>query len=104
MVTANFSDIKNLLSEKGDFYKYDLASSNPLVLRVFGKSLVPLFAQATDKLLCNWDRAYNKSIVDHGDNSPVIIKVEDGITAMTLDVIGLVGFSYPFGALDQVED
>jgi len=118
VVLCDADDMRKMLNDKEElFYKTNPFGANPTLPRVMGTSLltisgtkwksqrramdpafqykkirtlVPLFARCTNKLIQKWERQCS--------NGPV--KVEEGLTALTLDAIGLGAFGYDFGAVD----
>ncbi|EJU03026.1 cytochrome P450 [Dacryopinax primogenitus] len=85
---------EGILSAEGDDHKRLRKALNPGFTPQALKQFVPTFYDSAHKV----EEAWNSLLADHKDPE-AIIDVQHWMNSITLDTIGLTGFSYDFGTL-----
>ncbi|KNZ71834.1 Cytochrome P450 3A4 [Termitomyces sp. J132] len=80
---------------QGDDHKRHRKILTPAFGNLENRDMIPSFLENAERLCEKWRRLTTSS------ETTSAIEVTDGISRATLDTIGIVGFHYPFGALDN---
>ncbi|KIN94393.1 hypothetical protein M404DRAFT_1008378 [Pisolithus tinctorius Marx 270] len=84
-----------ILCAQGEDHKSQRKSLSPAFSNVAIRKLLPVFYNSAYKAKAAWE-----SLIDANDGHSAIIEVQNWMNHISLDVIGLAGFSHDFGSLD----
>ncbi|KIJ12886.1 hypothetical protein PAXINDRAFT_100954 [Paxillus involutus ATCC 200175] len=87
---------RNLLTSHGDGYKRLRKSVTPAFTVAAIRTLLPIFYDSVYKTKVAWDNILENS---HGPDG-AIIDVQEWMNRISLDTIGIAGFSHDFASLD----
>ncbi|KAJ7128343.1 cytochrome P450 [Mycena epipterygia] len=85
---------RGLFWAEGDSHKRQRRQLNPAFSNASIKSLTPIFFDSAYKAKSAWD-----GIIESSPSEEAIIEVQQWMNHISLDTIGLAGFSHDFGAL-----
>ncbi|KAJ7031952.1 cytochrome P450 [Mycena alexandri] len=85
---------RGLFWAEGDSHKRQRRALNPAFTNASIKNLSPIFFDSAYKAKAAWD-----ALVESGPSEGTIIEVQQWMNHISLDAIGLAGFSHDFGTL-----
>ncbi|KIM65670.1 hypothetical protein SCLCIDRAFT_1212070 [Scleroderma citrinum Foug A] len=94
-VTLARSVGKGILSAAGEIHRRQRRSLAPAFNSTSIRKIMPLFYDCSHKLKIAWE-----AIIDANGSGSAIMEVQDWMNHVSLDTIGLAGFSYNFASLD----
>ncbi|KAI5986036.1 cytochrome P450 [Pisolithus orientalis] len=94
-VTLERSVGKGILWAMGENHRRQRRSMSPAFTYASIGKLTPVFYNCVYKVKAGWDE-----IIDANDEDSAIIEVAQWMNHLSLDSVGLAGFSHDFGALD----
>ncbi|KIM65593.1 hypothetical protein SCLCIDRAFT_1157767 [Scleroderma citrinum Foug A] len=86
---------KSVLWSIGEDHRRQRKSLTPAFSHAAIRKLTPIYFDCAYKTKAAWE-----SIIDSGDSDSAIIEVQNWMSHITLDTIGLAGFSHDFGSLE----
>ncbi|KAI6133763.1 cytochrome P450 [Pisolithus croceorrhizus] len=92
-ITKHFG--KGILGVQGQDHKRQRKSLSPAFSQAAIRRLFPVFYNSAYKAKAAWE-----SLIDANDGRGAVIEVQNWMNHISLDTIGLAGFSHDFGSLD----
>ncbi|KAI6154195.1 cytochrome P450 [Pisolithus tinctorius] len=92
-IRKNFG--KAILCAQGEDHKRQRRSLSPAFSHVAIRKLLPVFYNSAYKAKAAWE-----TLIDANDGHSAIIEVQNWMNHISLDTIGIAGFSHDFGSLD----
>ncbi|KAJ7600569.1 cytochrome P450 [Mycena floridula] len=89
---------KGILWAEGDMHRRQRKALTPAFSAASIRKLTPVFYDASYKLKHAWD-----ALIDASSDNKAIIEVQQWMSNVALDSVGIGGFSHDFGALDGKE-
>ncbi|KAF9237033.1 cytochrome P450 [Melanogaster broomeanus] len=86
---------RGLISSQGESHRRQRNSLSPALSNIAIRRLSSIFYDSAYKMKVAWD-----ALMVSGDGDGVVIDVQSWMNYVSLDIIGLAGFSHDFGSLD----